>query len=442
MANISQIKLPDNTVYDIKDAGALRTITSSNVITALGYTPLDANLKGANSGVAELDANGKVPSSQLPSYVDDVLEYAKLNSFPTTGETGKIYIAQDTNKTYRWSGTAYVEISSSIALGTTSSTAYRGDYGNAAYSHAVTNKGAAFSSGLYKITTNSEGHVTNATAVAKSDITALGIPESDTNTHRPIQVNGTRALGNNTTALNLKAGSNVTITDGGSGAITIAATDTNTWRPVSDSVSSTSTSDAASSYAVKTAYDLAASKTANTGTVTKVVAGTGLNGGTITTNGTLSVAYGSSAGTACQGNDSRLSDSRNAKDVYSWAKATTKPSYTYSEVGAMPAPLIVTTSNTSASDALTCSTSATLVEGQLVFLRLVQGSVGEENMTISFNGDTAIPIYLTYSIQMQAGFGGGSILGLFYNNGKLYMINPPVAISTAPAAVAASGVSF
>jgi hypothetical protein len=64
-------------------------------------------------------------------------------------------------------------------------------------------------------------------------------------------------------------------------------TDTNTWRPVSDSVSSTSSSDAASSKAVKTAYDLAASKTANTGTVTSVATGVGLTGGTITGSGTL-----------------------------------------------------------------------------------------------------------------------------------------------------------
>lgn len=69
---------------------------------------------------------------------------------------------------------------SSLSLGTTSSTAFRGDYGSAAYTHAVTNKGSAFSSGLYKITTNSEGHVTAATAVAKTDITALGIPAQDT----------------------------------------------------------------------------------------------------------------------------------------------------------------------------------------------------------------------------------------------------------------------
>lgn len=83
--------------------------------------------------------DGKVPSSQLPSYVDDVLEYADLQHFPLTGESGKIYIAQDTNKTYRWSGSTYAEISESLALGETSSTAYRGDYGAEAYAAAVTN---------------------------------------------------------------------------------------------------------------------------------------------------------------------------------------------------------------------------------------------------------------------------------------------------------------
>lgn len=53
---------------------------------------------------------GKVPPKQLPSYVDDVLEFANLAAFPVTGETGKIYVALDTNKTYRWSGSAYVQI--------------------------------------------------------------------------------------------------------------------------------------------------------------------------------------------------------------------------------------------------------------------------------------------------------------------------------------------
>ena len=127
---------------------------------------------------------------------------------------------------------------------------------------------------------DAKGHVVG---VAVDSIKMPANPNSDT--HRAIKVNGTQALGNNTTALNLKAGSNVAITDGGSGAIIIEAA--NTWRPVSDSVSSTSSSDAASSKAVKTAYDLAASKTANTGTVTSVAAGIGLAGGTITGSGAL-----------------------------------------------------------------------------------------------------------------------------------------------------------
>lgn len=89
------------------------------------------------AGKADLVA-GKVPTSQLPSYVDDVLEYANLAAFPATGETGKIYVAINTNLTYRWSGTAYVEISKSLAIGETADTAYRGDRGKTAYDHSQT----------------------------------------------------------------------------------------------------------------------------------------------------------------------------------------------------------------------------------------------------------------------------------------------------------------
>lgn len=95
------------------------------------------DLKGADGGFAELDAGGKVPESQLPSYVDDVIEEAGEDSFPTTGESGKIYVDALTNKTYRWSGTGYIEISKSLALGETSATAYRGDRGAEAYGHTT-----------------------------------------------------------------------------------------------------------------------------------------------------------------------------------------------------------------------------------------------------------------------------------------------------------------
>lgn len=89
------------------------------------------NSKGAPNGLASLNESGIIPSAQLPSYVDDVIEVDTFSNLPGTGESGKIYIVQDTNLIYRWSGTDYVEISKSLALGETSSTAYPGDKGKA-----------------------------------------------------------------------------------------------------------------------------------------------------------------------------------------------------------------------------------------------------------------------------------------------------------------------
>lgn len=103
--------------------------------------------KGIANGVAELDSNGLIPSNQLPSYVDDVIEgYLNDNKFykdaehttEITGETGKIYVDLSSNKTYRWSGSGFAVISETIALGETSSTAYRGDRGKIAYDHSQT----------------------------------------------------------------------------------------------------------------------------------------------------------------------------------------------------------------------------------------------------------------------------------------------------------------
>ena len=94
---------------------------------------LDKSARGAANGVASLDSSGKVPPSQLPSYVDDVLEYSEKTSFPGTGVSGKIYVDQSDNKTYRWGGSAYVEISASLALGENESTAYPGNLGKDAH---------------------------------------------------------------------------------------------------------------------------------------------------------------------------------------------------------------------------------------------------------------------------------------------------------------------
>ena len=126
-------------------------ITKDNI--GLGNVSNDAQVKrtemGVASGVATLDTTGRVPSSQLPSYVDDVVigyynaednEFYSSGSFAEssklTAEWGKIYVDENTNKTYRYCGVPdasikYVEISSSLALGETSSTAYAGDKGKA-----------------------------------------------------------------------------------------------------------------------------------------------------------------------------------------------------------------------------------------------------------------------------------------------------------------------
>lgn len=177
MANVTKPPILDETGQTIKQK--LSEILAALQSSGGSYIPLSQ--KGAANGVAELDANGKVPSAQLPSYVDDVLEYASLSNFPATGESGKIYIAIDTNKSYRWSGSTYVEISSSLALGETSSTAYRGDRGKTAYDHATESGkiSAAVASGLYKIAATAQGHIAGLTAVQKSDLTALGVADSD-----------------------------------------------------------------------------------------------------------------------------------------------------------------------------------------------------------------------------------------------------------------------
>ena len=136
---------------------------------------LDASLKGTANGVAELDANGKVLTSQLPSFVDDVIEAENFAVLPNEGETGKIYVTLDNNKTYRWSGSAYVEISASLALGETDSTAYRGDRGKIAYDHATdANKiSSAITSGMYKVAGTADGHIASLTAMTGSDIEGL-----------------------------------------------------------------------------------------------------------------------------------------------------------------------------------------------------------------------------------------------------------------------------
>lgn len=147
-----------NTAYEGSSGKILETNLDNHLTDkdAHGFNSKLNTLKGSANGLAELDENGKVPSVQLPSFVDDVLEgnATGVAQDETTGaitatgfilsgeliectpESGKIYVDIDTNIQYRWSGTIYVTTGSNIALGETSSTAYRGDRGKIAYEHS------------------------------------------------------------------------------------------------------------------------------------------------------------------------------------------------------------------------------------------------------------------------------------------------------------------
>mgnify|MGYP006916040860 CR=1 FL=1 len=133
-------KVQDGDVNTIETIQLNGTAVTPDANKAVNILAIPMAQKGASEGVAELDANGKVPSSQLPSYVDDVVEgylnpadgkFYEEDTYTTEidGETGKIYIDLSTEKTYRWSGTVFAEISESLALGETSSTAYAGNKG-------------------------------------------------------------------------------------------------------------------------------------------------------------------------------------------------------------------------------------------------------------------------------------------------------------------------
>lgn len=103
-----------------------------------------ASHKHAAADITSVNASaitGTIAAANLPSYVDDVLEYAGTSKFPSTGEAGKIYTDTTTNKIYRWGGSSYVVISDTIALGETNSTAYRGDRGKTAYNHSQITSG-------------------------------------------------------------------------------------------------------------------------------------------------------------------------------------------------------------------------------------------------------------------------------------------------------------
>lgn len=270
-------------------ASSITTSGSGNAITAISQSGNTITAtKGNTFALSNHTHNyapivdGLIPSTYLPSYVDDVIQGyyidggsnmpgtfysepdAQVLRMPEstddkygdviTPEKGKIYIDIETNKTYRWSGSKYVEISASLALGETSSTAYAGDKGKALkdkldgiddgankYVHpSYTSK----ANGLYKITVDSLGHVSATSAVTASDLPSHTHSEyANQNAFSNIKINsGTTPIAatSTTDTFNLIAGNNVTITNNGKN-ITISSKDNNTTYSLSSSKSANNT---------------------------------------------------------------------------------------------------------------------------------------------------------------------------------------------------------
>ena len=176
-----------------------RVTAGTNPTTLAGYGITDAvasSTLGAANGVATLDASGLVPASQLPSYVDDVLEYANFAALPATGESGKIYVTQDTNKIYRWSGSAYIEISpvagnsdTATKLATARTIAASGDAswsvsfdGSGDVTAALTLANSGATAGTYRsVTVDAKGRVTAGTN--PTTLSGYGITDAAPSSH-------------------------------------------------------------------------------------------------------------------------------------------------------------------------------------------------------------------------------------------------------------------
>lgn len=203
-----------NKVGLVYNAGEGITIDENNYINAdvtqSDITQLSTEIAGkantththsaadTTSGVFDLERiptipasklSGTIPNDMLPSYVDDVLEYASKSAFPATGEDGKIYVDESTNKTYRWSGSSYVEISASLALGETENTAYRGDRGKQAYDH-ISNTDNPHNVTIEQIGAAAEDHTHTAAEVGAAAATHNHSASNITSGYLPISRGG------------------------------------------------------------------------------------------------------------------------------------------------------------------------------------------------------------------------------------------------------------
>ena len=311
--------------------------------------------------------SGVIDAAHLPSYVDDVIEgYLNGGKFYTTksssgaysgeikAEAGKIYVDLSNNKTYRWSGSTYVVISETIALGTTHATAGYGDESRAAYNHSIStgnpHKTTKADLGLGSVENKSSatirGELTSANVT-----TALGYtpPKTDTNTHYTTHIvagakSGTAnaATTNGNTYINvtddntfrsgvvIKGTGATSVTSDASGNITIHSTDTNTvyGNATTSAAGLMSAADKAKLDGVSTGSNRVAVDAELSTTSTNPVQ-----------NKVIKSALDGKSNTGHKHVKADITDfptSMPASDVPAWAKASSKPSYSWSEISDRP----------------------------------------------------------------------------------------------------------
>lgn len=319
--------------------------------------------------------SGTISAANLPSYVDDVLEYASLSKFPTTGESGKIYTALDTNKIYRWSGSAYVVISETVALGTTHSSAGYGDESRAAYNHSTKTSGnphhvTKTDVGLGNVdnTADSAKSVKYATSAGSAGSVAWAnvserpssMPASDVYSwakqpHKPSYTAsevGAAPASHSHSYLPLSGGTMSGRILRGAGGSWISArnnvivfgtkANSGSYNPVVGQKTvkgSWTIGNLAGDERLIFSYDTDANFNADINSDNTTFLPIGGNSQEIITSATIgsqSVNHANTASSVAWSNVSGRPSSMPASDVYAWAKASSKPSYSWSEISGRP----------------------------------------------------------------------------------------------------------
>jgi hypothetical protein len=341
--------------------------TFNNKQNALGYTPENVANKGAINGYASLDGAGKVPSTQLPSYVDDVVEVANFAALPATGETGKIYITLDTNFVYRWSGSVYVKISEPNAVW-----------------------------GSITGTLSNQTDLQNALNAKVSTTRTLTIngTEFDLSANRSWSVGTVTSVSGTGTVSGLSLSGSVT----GSGNLTLGGTLALTSSDVTTGLGYTPVTNARTLSINGTVFDLTANRSWNVGTVTSV----GLDLGTTGTDISVANSPITSSGTITLNIPTASATNRGALSSTDWSTFNNKQNA-----------LTLTTTGNSGSATLVGATlnipTYTLagLGGQPLLTNPVTGT-GTSGYLTRFTGSTTVGNSVIFDNGSQIGIGNTS----------------------------------